>query len=98
MGGCNLVWEFEGCDFFNSRASFCICFAMKKGVACGWSDTLCIREGVCQFSRPINYVFWTRISTILVYRYYLCIYGGSRGQRETFGRVTLRSLAFYLSH
>ena len=28
--------------------------------------------------------------------YYLCIYGGSRGQRETFERVTLRSLAFYL--
>ena len=28
----------------------------------------------------------------------VCIYGGSRGQRETFVRVTLRSLVFYLSH
>ena len=31
-------------------------FAMKNGVACGWSDILCIREGVGEFSRRINYV------------------------------------------
>ena len=34
---------------------------------------------------------------VLFFRYDLCIYGGSRGQCETFVRVTLRSLAFYLS-
>ena len=34
----------------------------------------------------------------LFYRFDLCIYGGCRGQREIFERVTLRSLAYYLSN
>ena len=32
-------------------------FAMKNEVACGWSDPICIREGVCHFSRQTNSVF-----------------------------------------
>ena len=41
----------------------------------------------------------TRIHAILFYRYDLCIYGGSRGQRgRPFVWVTSRSLAFSLSH
>ena len=40
----------------------------------------------------------TRMYAILFYRYDLSIYGGSRGQRETFVGVTSRSLAFHLSH
>ena len=61
IGGCNLVWEFEGWDIliidYFTRRLFRICFAMKDGVASGWSDALCIREGVGQFLRWINSVF-----------------------------------------
>ena len=43
-------------DYFTSNL-FSICFAIKNGVACGWSDTLSIGEGVGYFSRQINSVF-----------------------------------------
>ena len=104
MGGCNLVWEFEVWDIlrvlFKSRASFCICFCNDKR-----GGLWMVRYSLYQGGRRLIFLldkFCVRGQKCMPYCftdmiYQVCIYGGSRGQRETFVRVTSRSMAYYLS-